>query len=474
VRRVGQEAWVTEVERYDAVIIGSGQAGGPLSTDLVKAGRKTALVEREHIGGTCINEGCTPTKTMVASAESVYAAQRSGDYGILIDGGISVNMPEVRRRKRRMVEQFRTHSLAAIQAGGVDVIMGEARFLSPTDVCVEATDGTERRLTSGLFVINAGARPSKPPIPGMDQVPTLNSTSIMELDRVPDHLIVIGGGYVGVEFGQMFRRFGSRVTVVQQGPALLAREDDDVAETVAGILHEDGIDILLQANTTRAELDARGQLALDITVGDQERRVLGSHVLVATGRIPNTEQLDLRAAGVAIDAKGFVVADERLWTGVDGIYAVGDAVSGNPAFTHISYDDFRILRTNLIEGGHRTRKGRLVPYTVFMDPQLGRVGLTEKEAHAQNRDFKVAKMPMTHVARALEVGETRGMMKALVDTRTGHILGCAILGMEGGELMAMIEIAMIAEVPYTKLRDGIFAHPTLAEGFNTLFGTLTG
>jgi pyruvate/2-oxoglutarate dehydrogenase complex dihydrolipoamide dehydrogenase (E3) component len=298
-------------------------------------------------------------------------------------------------------------------------------------------------------------------------VAALDSTSIMELGALPEHLLVLGGGYIGLEFGQMFRRFGSAVTVVQHGKQLLSREDPDVAEEVHKVLQEDGIEVLLETEATRVRLDARG-IALQVRGPAGERTVSGSHVLVATGRVPNSEGLNLAAAGVRVDARGFIPVNDRLETNVSGIYALGD-IKGGPAFTHISYDDYRIIRNNLLRGGQSTTKGRLVPYTVYIDPQLGRIGLTEQEARALGRTIRVAKIPMSWVARALEMAEPRGFIKAVVDAESKQILGAAVLAVEGGEIMAMLQIAMMGKLPYTALEDGIFAHPALAEGLNTVF-----
>jgi pyruvate/2-oxoglutarate dehydrogenase complex dihydrolipoamide dehydrogenase (E3) component len=455
-------------EHYDDIVIGSGQAGGPLATGLANAGRRVALVERAHVGGTCINEGCTPTKTMVASARVAYLARRAADYGVGT-GPISVDMAKVRQRKRAIVESFRGGSQRRIEnTKGVDLLMGEASFSGPKTIEVRLTSGGTRQLTAERFFINAGARSSTPPLPGLDSVPTLDSTSIMELDVLPEHLLVLGGGYIGLEFGQMFRRFGSRVTVVQRGERLLGREDADVADAVADILREDGIEVLLKTDALRVAPGAGGTIELSVRSPSGERTLSGSHLLVAVGRIPNTDKLNLAAAGVATDRSGFIITNERLETNVPGIYALGD-IKGGPAFTHISYDDFRILRTNLIEGGDATTAGRPVPYTVFIDPQLGRVGMGEDEARAAGRTIRVAKMPMSHVARALEVDETRGFMKAIVDAGSGEILGGAVLGIEGGEMMSQLQLAMLGKLPYTVLRDAIFAHPTLAEAWNNLF-----
>ncbi|TMF46132.1 MAG: mercuric reductase [Chloroflexi bacterium] len=457
--------------QYDAIVIGSGQAGGPLSTALARAGWKVAIIEREHVGGTCINEGCTPTKTMVASARVAYLASRAADYGVHT-GPISVDMTVVRKRKRDIVESFRSGSQRRIEStSGVDLLMGESYFVEPKVVEVRLSTGEIRRLSAGTIFINAGARPSKPSIEGLEQVQTLNSTTIMELDTVPEHLLVLGGGYVGLEFGQMFRRFGSQVTIIQRGSHLLAREDNDVADAVADILREDGISLLLETTPVRASQDKDGAIRLTVRTPEGERALTGSHLLVAAGRTPNSDWLNLAAAGVQTDKGGFIHVNERLETNVPGIYALGD-IKGGPAFTHISYDDFRIIRTNLLEHGNATIHDRLVPYTVFIDPQLGRVGLSETDARKSGRTIKVAKMPMNYVARALEVDESRGFMKAIVDADTGHILGCAILGIEGGEIMAMLEIAIMGKLSYTVLRDAIFAHPTLAESLNNLFSSL--
>ena len=461
---------MTSATQYDAIVIGAGQAGGPLSTALANAGRKTAIIERVHVGGTCINEGCTPTKTMVASARVAYLARRGADYGVHT-GPVTIDMAKVRQRKRDIVDSFRNGSQSRIEGTqGVDLLMGEAHFSGPKTLEVVFHNGERRQLTSDTIFINAGARPSKPSLPGIENIPTLDSTSIMELDSVPDHLLVIGGGYIGLEFGQMFRRFGSRVTIIQRGAKLLAREDTDVADEVANILREDGVEVLLETKPLRVEQSPDGTISLTVQTSTEERTLSGSHLLLAAGRVPNTDWLNLDATGVRTDKKGFIEVNERLETNVPGIYGLGD-IKGGPAFTHISYDDFRIIRTNLIEHGNASIHNRLVPYTVFIDPQLGRVGITESEAREQKRHIKVAKMPMNYVARALEVDESRGFMKAIVDADTNQILGCAILGIEGGEMMAMLQMAMMGNLPYTVLRDAIFAHPTLAESFNNLFGS---
>ena len=454
-------------QHYDAIVIGSGQAGTPLCTALAGVGLRTGLIEREHVGGTCINEGCTPTKTMVASGRVAYLARRGPDYGVQT-GDVRIDMQRVRQRKREIVTSFRCGNQTQIEnARNLDLIFGEASFTSPKSVIVALRTGESVEFTADRFFLNPGARPSVPMLDGLNDVPFLNSTSIMELDAVPEHLMILGGGYVGLEFGQLFRRFGSKVTIIQTDTQLLAREDPDVAQEIAKILEEDGVSVHLSARAKRVARDGSG-IRLDVEKPNGTFSVLGSHLLVATGRTPNSDTLHLETAGVKTDDHGFIKVNERLETTALGIYALGD-VKGGPAFTHISYDDFRIIRTNVIEKGNATTEGRMVPYTVFVDPQLGRIGITEKEARVQKRNYRVAKMPMSNVARALEVDEARGFMKAVVDAGTGQILGAAILGIEGGEIMAMLEVAMMGRIPFPVLREAIFAHPTLAESLNNLF-----
>lgn len=454
---------------FDAIVIGTGQGGGPLSTALGGAGMKTAIIERSYVGGSCINYGCTPTKTMVASARVAHLVRRGLDYGVRT-GPVSVDLEIVRKRKRDIVESFRSGSERRVAtADGVELIRGRASFTGPHELEIKLSEGGTRTLTAPKIFINTGARPSVPPIPGLDEVPSFDNATIMELDAVPKHLLVLGGGYIGLEFGQMFRRFGSEITVLNRGRQLLAREDADVAAEVAKILAEDGINLLLQTETTRAEKFNRG-IRLSIRNQDGESTVEGTHLLVATGRAPDTQSLDLAAAGIEVDHAGFIKVDDRLETNVEGVYAMGDVKPG-PAFTHISYDDFRVIRANLIENGKASIRDRIVPYVVFIDPQLGRVGMSETEARAAGRKVKVAKMPMRYVARALEVDETRGFMKAIVDAESKQILGAAILGIEGGELMSVVQVAMMGKLPYPALREGVFAHPTLAESLNNLFGS---
>jgi pyruvate/2-oxoglutarate dehydrogenase complex dihydrolipoamide dehydrogenase (E3) component len=451
---------------HDAVIIGTGQSGKPLALALARAGWKVAIIEREHVGGTCINVGCTPTKTMVASARAAHMARRVLDYGVSA-GTVSVDMRRVLERKRRVVESFRNGGQSLLEkAANLELTFGEASFIDPKRILVRLNAGGMRELEGERIVVNTGGRPAVPPIPGLNRVSFLDSSSVMELSELPEHLVVLGGGYIGLEFCQMFRRFGSRVTIVNRDPRLILREDSDVSAEVEKILKEDGIEVLNSAQLTRVEKIGSG-----VRVLLQSGEVSGSHLLVAVGRVPNSDRLNLGAAGVETDKAGFIKVNSRLETSAPGIYAIGD-VKGGPAFTHISYDDFRILRENWLAGGSATIDGRMVPNCVFIDPQLATVGLNETEAQKRALDYRVAKLPMTRVARAIEMSETRGFMKAVVDAKTAQILGCTVLGIEGGEIMSMLQIAMMGRIPYTAIKEAVFAHPTLAESLNNLFMTL--
>ncbi|MFE5125502.1 mercuric reductase [Streptomyces sp. NPDC056669] len=457
-------------ESYDVMVIGTSQGGRFLPIDLAKAGRKVALVERGHLGGVCVNSGCTPTKTMVASARAAHQARRGAEYGVRT-GPVSVDLAAVRERKRAMVAGARENYASRLPQDGLDLVEGEARFTGPKTVEIALPDGGTREIGAPVIVIDTGTRPRQLTISGAQSVPVLDSTSIMELGELPDHLIILGGGYIGLEFGQMFRRFGSEVTIVQTGSRLLTREDDDVSDEVATLLRDDGITVLTSARPERVEETGGGRVRLTVRTTDGERQVEGSHLLSAIGRVPNTEALTPVAAGIRLSDNGFIEVDEYLETSVPGVYAMGD-VKGGPAFTHLSFDDYRILRTNLLGRGKVSTRNRIVPYTVFMDPQLGRVGMTERQAAEQNRSVRVAKLPMSAVIRALETGETRGFMKAVIDADTQQILGAAVLGVEGGEIMTIIQVAMLGQLPYTAMANAVFTHPLLAEGLNSLFMSL--
>jgi pyruvate/2-oxoglutarate dehydrogenase complex dihydrolipoamide dehydrogenase (E3) component len=456
-------------EHYDVIVIGTSQGGRFLPVELAKAGQRVALVERDQLGGVCVNRGCTPTKTMVASARLAYQARRGAEYGVRI-GPVSVDLAAVRERKRVMVAGARENYASRLAQDGLDLIEGEAHFTGPTSVEIALTDGGTRQISAPLIVIDAGTRPKPLAITGAGDVPVLDSTSIMELDELPQHLIILGGGYIGLEFGQMFRRFGSEVTIIQRAARLMKIEDEDVSDEVAAILRDDGITVLTSSTPVKVEPATGGRLRLTVRTKDGERQFEGSHLLSAVGRIPNTEALIPEAAGIRLTDHGFIEVDEYLQTSVPGVYAMGDVTAG-PAFTHSSYDDYRILHANLISHEKASTRDRIVPYTVFIDPQLGRVGMTEREARAQGRAIRVAKLPMSAVIRAIETGETRGFMKVVVDADNGQILGCAVLGSEGGEIMTMIQIAMLGKLTDTAMANAIFTHPLLAEGLNTLFTT---
>jgi pyruvate/2-oxoglutarate dehydrogenase complex dihydrolipoamide dehydrogenase (E3) component len=454
-------------QQYGAIVIGTSQGGRFLPVELAKAGQRVALVERGPLGGVCVNRGCTPTKTMVASARLAYQARRAAEYGVRT-GPVAVDLAAVRERKRAMVAGARQNYASRLPQDALDLIEGEARFTAPKTVEIALTSGGTRQISAPVVVIDAGTRPRPLAIPGAGDVPVLDSTSIMELDELPEHLIILGGGYVGLEFGQMFRRFGSEVTIIQTSPRLMTTEDEDVSDEVAAILREDGITVLTSSTPVRAQPANGGRLRLTVRTQGGERQLEGSHLLASIGRIPNTDALNPGAAGIRLDDRGFIEVDEYLETSVPGVYAMGD-VKGGPAFTHLSYDDYRILHANLIRHEKASTRDRIVPYTMFIDPQLGRAGLTEREARAQGRAVKVAKLPMSAVVRAIETGQTRGFMKAVADADSGQILGCAVLGSEGGEIMSIIQVAMLGQLTYTAMADAIFTHPLLAEGLNTLF-----
>ncbi|KAB8217910.1 hypothetical protein BDV33DRAFT_232443 [Aspergillus novoparasiticus] len=470
--------------QYDAIIIGSGQGGTPLAKALAGANKKTALIEKEHIGGCCINEGCTPTKTMIASGRVAHLIRRGPDYGIHVPYQIgpknefTVSMNKIRQRKRDIVSSFRSGSEKGLEAAGVDILRGEATFIDAHSLNVILPDGSHKALRGDKFVVNVGCRPAPPRLDGLESIGkdrVLDSTSIQELGELPEHLVVIGGGYVGVEFGQLFARLGSKVTIVHRGAQLLSREDKEVAAEVLDILRDEKLTIYLEARATSLASAPAETFSLSIaTKGGNEIATNVTHLLFATGRVPNTDRLNLGAAGVEVDVKGYIKCNEFLETSVPSIYALGD-VKGPPAFTHISYDDFRILKGSLFSDSRAhsgpSVKDRLVPYVVYTDPQLGHVGLHEGEARERYPRMKIltATMPMSYVARALETDEPRGMMKAVVNADDGQILGFTCLGTEGGELMSIVEVAMIAKLPYWKLQDAVFAHPAFAESLNNLW-----
>ena len=447
--------------KFDAIIIGSGQAGNPLWESLTEKGWTVALIEKDHLGGTCINYGCTPTKTMVASAQVAHYARNAARWGVRT-GAVSVDLPQVVARKDAVVQIFRggKESKAKDQKN-LHLYRGQARFVAPHKVAVG-----DQVLEAERIFINTGARASIPGIDGLDTAEYLTNVSILELKDLPEHLLVLGGGYIGLEFGQMFLRFGSRVTIVHKDRQILSREDADVATELQKALESEGMRFILNARTARVARK-NGQITMDLDLPTGSQAVSGSHLLVATGRRPNTDDLALDKAGVETDQSGSIKVNGRLETNVPGVWALGD-VNGGPAFTHISYDDYQIVYGNLVEGKNLTTEGRVVPYSVFTDPQLGRVGMTEQEARRTGRKLKIGNIKMSWVARAIERDETAGLMKLVVDAETDRILGAAILATEGGELVHVLEALMLARAPYTVLKNAVYIHPTLAEGFFSL------
>ncbi|KAK7424973.1 hypothetical protein QQZ08_008369 [Neonectria magnoliae] len=472
---------------YDILVIGSGQSGNPVAKAFANAGRKTAVVERTALGGTCVNVGCTPTKTIISSGRAAYLTRRGADFGVNIgDGPVTVDMARVRERKRDIVKQWNSGSVRGLQTAGVDVLMGDASFVGDRKLKVVLNDGGEKEVSAETVFLNVGERASRPEIPGLEDVdPTrvLDSTSILELGEVPKHLVVMGGGYIGLEFGQLYRRLGAEVTIIQRAKKLVPREDEDVAECMQEILVQDGITVHL-SSTVRSISSTQGAKSFSVKVDGPSYKVeiSGSHLLLATGRVPNTDGLNLSSLGIKTTTKGHIVVDEKLQTTATGVYALGDS-HGGPAFTHMSYDDFRIIRNNFLSDHmpsttpsmattQVSRSRVLVPYCMYTDPQLAHVGLHARDLKSGSREVKTAKMPMSYVARALETDEPRGMMKATVDAKTGEILGFTCLGMEGGEIMSVMQTAMMGELKWWDLEAAVWAHPTLAESLNNLWGYL--
>ena len=459
------------MKTYDAIIIGSGQAGTPLAKKLAKAGFKTALIERQFIGGTCINYGCTPTKTMIASARSAWLSKNSRPLGVNTEA-VSVDFKKVVDRKNKIVKSFREGSETTLEkVKGLDIYKGEASFTAKKIIQISSSEKKTLFLTADIIFINAGAEPTIPSIPGIETLNYLDSTSILDLKEIPEHLIILGGSYVALEFGQMFRRFGSKVTVIEQSDHFLEREDEDVAEELKNILQEEGINILTSAKASSVKQNDDQSISIILNEKGKQKTLSGSHLLLAVGRTPVSKTLNLEAAGILTDEKGYLKVNDKLQTNIKGVFALGD-IKGGPAFTHTSYNDHLIVLNNLTEKKQKSIKNRMVPYCMFTDPQLGRIGITEKEAIQKGLKFRVAMIKMDRVARAIETGDTRGLMKAIVDKKTKLILGAAIIGTEGGEIMTVLQMAMMGNVTYPEIRNGIFAHPTYSESLNNLFMSL--
>lgn len=448
--------------KYDALIIGAGQAGTPLSFALADHGWSVALVEQDHLGGTCVNTGCTPTKTMIHRAQVAYYAENAQRWGVRARD-VGVDLAKIVAQKNQVVQEDRDNLRKGMddRRTKLHLLHGRAQFIGTKQVRVG-----DQVLDSERIFINSGARANVPSISGLNAVKYLTNETVMNLTVVPGHLVVLGGGYVGLEFGQMFRRFGSQVTLIQNGGQIVSREDPEIAAELERALVAEGIRFVYNARTTQVE-EKDGSIALTIEQGGTKTVVSGSHLLVATGRRPNTEELALDKAGVALNRDGTIKVNNKLETNIPGIWALGD-VKGGPAFTDISYNDFQIVYANLVEGATRTIDKRIVPYCVFTDPQLGAVGLTEKEARAQGYKLKIGKAPMSKVARAIERDETAGLMKIVVDATNDRVLGARILSTDGGETVYVIYTLMLAGAPYTLLKGAVYIHPTMAEGLFSL------
>jgi len=453
-------------EAFDAIIIGAGQAGPSLAGRLSAAGWTVAMVERKDFGGTCVNTGCMPTKTLVASAYAAHLARRAADYGVILQGEVGVDMKRVKERQQTVVRNARGNVEKWLRGmKGVTVIQGHARFESADTVRVG-----ERLLTAPKIFLNTGGRANVPDMPGVNDIEFLTNVGMMQLDTLPEHLVIVGGSYIGLEFAQMFRRFGSQVTVVEMGPRLIGREDPEISDTVREILEDEGITVRLNAECISFSTCPEGY-CVHVTCEAGAPQVTGSHVLLAVGRRPNTDDLGLEAAGVAVDKRGYVTVDDQLKTNVPGVWAMGDC-NGKGAFTHTAYNDFEIIAANLLDDDPRKVSDRITCYGLFIDPPLGRVGMTEAEAKATGRKLLVGQRPMTRVGRAVEKGETQGFMKAIIDAETKEILGAAILGLNGDEVVHGMLDVMYAKAPYTTISRAVHIHPTVSELVPTMLQEL--
>ncbi|MBK0383122.1 mercuric reductase [Pedobacter sp. SD-b] len=456
------------MQKFDVIVIGAGQAGIPLSKKFAQAGKKVALIEKRMIGGTCINDGCSPTKTMVASARVAYLVKNGAKWGAN-PKNFELDYSTVLERKNAIVKSFRNGAIKGLEKEkNITVFMGEGYFEAAHHIKIDTKEETID-IEGELIFINTGCSPTIPNIEGIKTTSYLTSTTIMELEEVPTHLIIIGGGYIALEFGQMMSRFGAKVTILEKSDTLLPHEDDDVCVAITDIFKSENIEIHTSAEVIA--VSGKNEKTVSTTIKGKKRDFTGSHILVAAGRSPQTKNLKLSFAGINTNDRGFIEVDEHLKTTQKNIYALGD-VKGGPAFTHIAYNDYVILADNLLKNGSKTTKGRLVPYCMFTDPQLGRIGITEGEAKKQKLNYKVAKLEMKYVARALETGETKGYMKAIVDAGTKLILGASIIGEQGGEIMSVLQMAMMGNITYEQIRSNIFAHPLFSESLNNLFMSL--
>ena len=456
---------MTEIDKFEFLVLGSGEAGKYLAWTMAKAGHRTAVVERRWIGGSCPNIACLPSKNVIWSAKVASLSGRGSEFGL--PSASTVDMAAVRRRKRKMVEGLVNVHLDRYKQSNVQLIMGEGRFVGPKRLEVKTNDGTVRLVEGDRVFLNVGTHAAIPDIPGLRDANPLTHIEALELDRIPDHLIVLGGGYIGLELSQAMRRFGSRVTVIQRGGQIASREDSDVGQALLQLFQEEGVEVLL--NTHVVDVAGTSGMEVNVTVQTSEKKITlrASDLLVATGRIPNTDGIGLELAGVELDARGYVKVNEELQTTASGVWALGEC-AGSPQFTHVSFDDFRVVRDTLA-GKKRTTKNRLVPFCMFTDPELARVGLNEKEARSRGLAYRLSKLPMIANLRARTLSETRGFMKALIAKESDQILGFTMFGLEAGEVIAVAQTAMFGEMPYTVMRDAIYTHPTIAEGLNVLF-----
>ena len=453
------------IDRYDLAVVGSGEAGKYLAWTLSKAGHRTALVERSMVGGSCPNVACLPSKNVIHSAKVASFARRGTEFGLDL-GSMSTNMTGVQGRKRSMVDALIKVHRDRYEASGVELIMGQAGFVAPKTVRISLNAGGERVVTADRLVLSLGTRAAYPDVPGLVEASPMTHVEALDLERVPEHVVVVGGGYVGLELAQAIRRFGARVTVIERGPQLASREDPDVGTALLKLFRDEGVQVLLNATVTGVEGRSGDQVRVNVEVGKGARVIEASDLLIAAGRTPNTQAIGLDRAGIDVDARGYIVVNERLETTAVDVWAVGDC-AGSPQFTHVAYDDFRIVRDNLT-GGQRTTRDRLIPFCMFTDPELARVGLNEIEAKKRSVSYRVAKIPMAAVLRTRTLSEPRGFIKMLIEEASDRILGFTAFGAEASELMATVQTAMLGHLPFTVLRDALFTHPTAAEGLTVL------
>lgn len=458
-----------DVERYEILVIGSGEAGKHLTWTMAQAGHRTAVVERKYIGGSCPNIACLPSKNVIRSAKANWFARHGTEYGIK-RGAVSTDMQGVLNRKRKMVEGEVQFHLDRFKATGAELIRGEARFVAPKTVEVQLNQGGRRMIAGDRVFLDLGSRSLIPGISGLAAAKPMTHVEALDLDRLPEHVIVLGGGYVGLELAQALRRFGSEVTLIERSRQIAAAEDPDVAQALLENFASEGIEVLLDTRVRNVEGLSGEKVRIVAENSHREEMIEGTDLLVATGRTPNTQGIGLEAAGVELDARGYIEVNERLETSAESVWAMGDC-AGSPHFTHVAFDDFRVVRDNL-NGGSRTTRERLIPFCMFTDPELARVGLNESEAKRRGVGYRLAKMPMAAVLRAVTLGETRGFVKILIDTQSDRILGFTALGVEGSEMMAAVQTAIIGGLPYTVLRDAIFTHPTASEGLNFLLASV--